>query len=982
MRRFVQNGRVLLFLALAILTSAQPLLAQSSTGEIKGMVTDQDGAALPGVTVTARNLANGVTRTAVSADQGAFLMPLMPVGSYEVTAELDGFKSSKLANIVVNIGSDARVAFTMRAAVAESITVEAEAPVVETTRTQLSSVVGEQYVANLPTNGRNFLDFTLTTPGVVKDVRLGDLSFGGQRGTLNSLVVDGGNNDNTFFGQALGRTGSGRAPYQFSQDAVREFQINSNAYSAEYGRAGGAVINVITKSGTNAFQGSAFYFARDESWNSNDYISELNNRPKGIYQYDQYGVSFGGPIVRDKHFFFFNYDAQRNTTPNLVVLNLPAGTPSDPDTLAGIATLQTKANSYDRNQDQDVYLLKTDSSLSIGQLSFRYNRQEFTGKNFENGGITNAEEHTGDSLVNTDTWSVSLISPLGSMLFNEARGQWAEDSEPGKANSADPEAVIRQSGQTVITIGRNFFSPRETTIERWQVADAVTAVRGNHSLKVGFDVSNDDILNFFPGNFSGSYQFDTIANFNKGIASRFLQAFAGPGTTGPTTEPNIRESALFVQDEWRPSTNWTVNLGLRYDKQDIEQPDTRNPDAALLAGGYDTSKIAEDSDNIGPRVGVAWDPRGDGHTVVRGGFGVFYGRTPAIMIGTAHSNNGINVQTITFTGALIPVYPNIYSQIPSGAVIPKPTIFAFDPDFENPSVLQASFGVDHELGNDLAVGLSYQFIEGNNLQRSIDVNVGSQGTVTTPISTGGSATYTRYGSDRPFANFSRVIAFESSADSKYYGASIELRKRFSQAWQANLSYTYGKAKDNRPDATAVVPGGSDDAKYAQDPHLAGEWSWSDNDVRNRVVLSGLWDTEGTFGRHDSGWQRALLDGWQISGIVTWQSGQPYSAVVLSDLNNDGNARNDLAPGTTRNQYRLDDYFSVDPRITKTIRLGRDTDLQLIAEAFNVFDEDNVSGERNVFYALTGGQLVPQTNFGTPTATAGPRIVQLAAKVRF
>jgi outer membrane receptor protein involved in Fe transport len=964
------------------LLAAPALVAQSSTGEIKGTVVDDGGAVLPGVTITARNPATGVTRTTVSGDQGTFLMPLMTVGTYEVVAELDGFQAAKFATVTVNIGSDARVSFTMRPAMAESITVEADAPVVETTRTQMSSVVGEEYVANLPTNGRNFLDFTLTTPGVVKDVRLGDLSFGGQRGTLNSLVVDGGNNDNTFFGQALGRTGSGRAPYQFSQDAVREFQINSNAYSAEYGRAGGAVINVITKSGTNELQGSAFYFARDEDWNANDYINELNNRPKGVYQYDQYGVSVGGPIVREKHFFFFNYDAQRNTTPNLVVPNIPASTPTDPNTIAGIAKLQTKANSYDRDQDQDVYFLKTDSSFSFGQLSFRYNRQEFTGKNFENGGITNAEEHTGDSLVTTDTYNVSLVSLLGTTLFNEARGQYAEDSEPGKANSDDPEAVIRQSGQTVLTIGRNFFSPRETTIERWQVADAMTWLRGNHVLKAGFDVSNDDILNYFPGNFSGSYQFDSIADYNIGKASRFLQAFAGPGTTGPTTTPDIRESAIFVQDEWRPSFNWTLNFGLRYDRQNIEQPDVQNPDAALLAAGYDTSYINEDDDNIAPRIGVAWDPRGDGQTVVRAGYGLFHGRTPAIMIGTGHSNNGINVQTITFTGALIPTYPNIYDEIPTGAVIPKPTIFVFDPEFENPTVHQASFGIDHELTNELAIGLSYQYIEGNDLQRSIDKNVGTAGTQTTPISTGGSATYTRYGSDRPFSNFGRVIAFESSADSKYYGISLELRKRFSYGWQANLSYTYGKAKDNKPDATAVVPGGSDDAKYAADPYFAGEWAWSDNDVRNRVVLAGLWDADSVAGNLDTGWERALLGGWQISGIITWQSGQPYSGVVLSDLNNDGNARNDLAPGTTRNQFRLDDYFSVDPRLSKSFGLGGDAELELIAEAFNVFNEDNVNGERNVYYALSGGKLVPQTNFGTPTSTAGPRIVQLAAKVRF
>ncbi len=203
-------------------------------------------------------------------------------------------------------------------------------PVIETNKSQVSSTISETSVQNLPVNGRNFIDFALLTPGVTKDVRSGDISFAGQRGTLNSLVVDGADNNNTFFGQSLGRTGSGRAPYQFSQDAVQEFQVNSNAYSAEYGRAGGAVINVVTKSGTNAFHGSAFEFLRDKKLNANDAINVLRNLPKSPYHFDQFGGTIGGPLRRDKDFFFFNYDGQRNTTPNTVFLNVPANAPTDP----------------------------------------------------------------------------------------------------------------------------------------------------------------------------------------------------------------------------------------------------------------------------------------------------------------------------------------------------------------------------------------------------------------------------------------------------------------------------------------------------------------------------------------------------------------------------------------------------------------------------------------------------------------------------
>jgi outer membrane receptor protein involved in Fe transport len=964
------------------------LLAQSSTGSISGTIVDDSGAALPGVTVSATNAATSAVRTAVTNGTGYYSVGLLPPGRYDVTASLDGFQPVRRDAVTVNIGGDTTLDVTLKVGVAETVTVTAAAPLIETERTQVSSVVNETAIQSLPVNGRNFIDFVLTTPGVVKDVRQGDISFAGQRGTLNSLVIDGANNDNTFFGQALGRTGSGRAPYQFSQDAVHEFQVNTNAYSAEYGRAGGAVINVVTKSGSNDLKGSLFYFLRDKDYNANDYINVINKRAKSLYHFDQYGATAGGPIVRERHFFFVNYDAQRNSIPNLVVLGRPtAGFPSDPDTLAGLAKLDALDNEYSRNQDQDVYLVKTDHELgNANHLTFRFNRQEFVGKNFENGGITNAEQHTGNSNVSTDTYALTFASTLSSSFLNEARFQYAKDQEPGLANSDLPETVIRQGGVTVLTIGRNFFSPRETTIKRYQIADTVTYLLGSHTLKGGFDYSHDDILNYFPGNFSGSYQFDSIADFNTGKASRFLQAFAGPGTTGPTTHPDIAESALFLQDEWRLMPSLTLNLGLRYDVQKIAQPDVRNPDAQLLAAGIDTSVVPEDTDNIGPRLGLAWTPGNDGRTSVRAGYGIFFGRTPAIMIGTAHSNNGINVQTITFTGAQIPTYPNIYSSLPAGASIPKPTIFAFDPDFQNPEVHQASLGVERGLTDDISIGLTYQHVQGNNLQRSIDYNVGPSTMVTTPIAGDGSATYKRYTNDRPLTNFQRVILFQSSADSRYNGYTVDLNKRFSHNWQARLAYTYSKVEDNRPDATAVVPGGSDDAKFIQDPlDIHGDWAPGDNDVRHRVVLSGVWDLDGYAGNLE-GWQKWLLGGWSLSGIAAYQTGQPYTAIVNTDLNNDGNTRNDRAPGFGRNTFRLPSTLSVDPRIAKTLPLPGSVRVQLIAEAFNVFDRSNVNSVRNTYYGFSGGQLVPQTNpatgFGSPVTSAGPRIVQLAARVTF
>ncbi|MDP9361402.1 MAG: carboxypeptidase regulatory-like domain-containing protein, partial [Acidobacteriota bacterium] len=569
--------------AVALLFAIVPFsaFAQSSNGSISGSVTDASGGALPGVTITVVNTGTGITRPSVSNTTGHYEIPLLPPGTYSVSSELSGFQPVRYGKVTVNVGTDVTINFKLKPGLAETVTVTAAAPLVETSRTQVSSVVNEKAIENLPTNGRNFIDFVLTTPGVVRDVRLGDISFAGQRGTLNSLVIDGANNDNTFFGQALGRTGSGRAPYQFSQDAVKEFQVNTNAYSAEYGRAGGAVINVVTKSGTNEFHGTAFDFLRDRKYNANDYINTIQSPPrvKGPYHFDQYGFSVGGPIVQEKHFFFANYDAQRNSIDNLVLLGVaPSAVPSDAASQAGYAKLVALSDTYQKMQNQDVFLLKTDHELfANNHLSLRYNRQKFTGGNFENGNSSNSVQHTGDSLVGTDTFSLVNSTVITNSLFNELRGQYAKDSEPGKANSADPEAQINQSSVRVVNIGRNTFSPRETTIKRHQIADTLTDVIGSHTVKGGFDVNQDKILNYFPGNFFGSYSFSSLANFQNGIAASYLQAFPGPGTSGPVTHPDMTEYAAFLQDGWQVRPTLTVNAGLRYDFQKIAQPTTRNP---------------------------------------------------------------------------------------------------------------------------------------------------------------------------------------------------------------------------------------------------------------------------------------------------------------------------------------------------------------------------------------------------------------------
>jgi len=998
-RRGVLNAVVPAGLVLILAVPVARAQSLAAGGAIEGTVTDESGGVLPGVNVTIRNMGTGIVRETQTDAKGVYRAPLLPVGTYEVTAALTGFATTKRPSLTLNIGQVLNADLTLKVASAqEEVTVTAEAPIVEPSRTHQASTVGERAVANLPVNGRNFIDFVLTTPGVNRDVRGGDISFAGQRGTLNSLVIDGADNNNTFFGQTLGRTGSGRAPYQFSQDAVQEFQVNRNAYSAEYGRAGGAVINVVTKSGTNDFHGSAFEFYRDKSLNANSYANKISVpiRARQPFRVNQFGGSLGGPVVKDKAFFFLSYDGQRQTIPNPIILTLPANLPTDADTQAALATARSKANDYEQARNQDVFLAKLDYQLDPRhRLTVRYNHQNFTGQNFENSGPTNAEEHSGNSLVRTRTVNGSLSSVFSSTFFNELRAQYARDSEPGLSNTNDPEVVLNQSGQRILTFGRNNFSPRETTIKRGQVADTVTWIRGVHSWKIGADVNHDSIFNFFPGFFGGSYTFNSLASFNRGIPNgsgeSYQQNFGGINTTGPETHPDILEFAAFVQDEWRVRKELTVTMGVRYDLQSFKQPHVRNPDPQLAAAGIDTSFLNTDKNNFGPRLGLAWTP--NSRTVFRAGYGLFYGRTPSIMVGTAHSNNGVNVISVRVSGNNAPKYPGTLSAPPVGVAGIKPSIFVFDKDYQNPMVHQASAGVEYALATDLSVGASYLFVAGRDLQRSRDFNVGTPAPVSVAVQGGGSVTVMRFPDVRPFANFDRIIRFESTAKSNYNGVTIEVKKRFRQSLQASFAYTLGKVQDTKPDATAVVPGNAgDDSKYASNPaDFQADYAPGDNDVRHRAVFSGYWDL--SYWKSSHGAARALLDGWSMSWIAALQSGQPYSEQVTNDLNNDGNRFNDIVPGS-RNTHRLPTSYNLDMRVSRRIPLGPKARLELIGEAFNVFNHTNITSQRTTLYNFTGGVLIPQLNLSNPRLNFGAdagtqvnfsdtqRIVQLAAKVTF
>lgn len=961
------------------------LWGQSEIGgaTINGSVTDPSGAVISGSKVTLKSSATGLVRSTESTGAGLYSFSHLPVSVYDVTVEAKGFKTSVRNDVTLSVGASVTLDIQLTlGSTSETVNVSADVPVVEATRSSSSTTVSSRAVADLPVNGRNFIDFTALTPGVIKDpTRGGDLSFAGQRGPANSLLVDGADSNNLFYAQATGRTGF--RPYAFSQDAVQEFQVNANSFPAEVGRAGGGAINVITKSGTNQYHGSAFEFYRDKGLNANTFINNSRGTKKTPYHYNQFGGSFGGPIVKDKLFFFVNYDGQRNTSSQVLA---PTTLPTA-DQLSVFAKYLTP---YQLGLNNNVALAKVDwNATDRDRLSVRYNMSRYTGVNQENFGLSSAQEHTGNNEVNTDNLAAVYTRTIGASTVWETRFNYVADAEPGYANAKAPEVVILNG----ITFGQNNFSPRYTNTKAYQPTSNVTLVKGRHTLKAGFDFNFARADNYFPGNFAGSYTFPSYSAFIAGTPSKFVQGFSGAGTTAPTSHPDVNEWALFVQDTYRVNDRLTLNLGLRYDYFAYRQPTTLNSNAQLTASGLSTNKIATDPSNIGPRFGFAYRVTKDDRVVVRGGYGIYFERTAGLLLSTAILQNGVDVLTYTLTKNL-PAYPNILTAAP-GASAP-PDIYVVDPNFKTPRTQQFSLQAEIRVSNNSSVTVGYLGVNGTHLTRTRDINLFPELPVTGGLCASAAgcffnvspiAYYRHNGAGaaaRPNATFGRISIFDSGANSLYHGGFVQYMHRFATNFQVLSSYTYSKVIDTRPANTSVVSGNAgDDAKVAQDTLQPNyDRGPGDGDIRHKFVFSGVWDLNYAKSLSNPV-ARAILNNWQLSLITQAQSGRPYNALVSGDPNGDANNGNDRVPGVGRNTVRGPWFVTPDVRLSRDIPLFRENvRLRLLGEAFNFVNRANFSTIQNTEYKFSSGTFTPLSNFLARTANFDPRIIQLAAKITF
>ena len=951
--------------------------AQATTGVLRGTTVDSATGRPVSANVTIRNVETNFTRTVKSSDQGVFVATLVPLGTYQVSARAVGYSPAARSNIAVNVGQTVEVPLAMTKSVTElaGVTVLGAATV-EATRTAAATRLPEAVVSALPNNGRNYLNLTLLTPNVaVTQGPDGDvLSVGGQRGIHNNVSVDGADFNNPFFGE---QRGGQRPAFTFNLDAVREMVVTAQGANAEFGRSSGGFVNVVTRSGTNELHGTLHYFGKDGALSSD--LSHANITVAPDFRQHQFGATLGGPIVKDRIFFFAAYDQQIYS--EVKQKSRPPSTAFDSlrsylDTAFG-AALRGDFGPIERSNDAQVAMVKLDwriNPINIASLKYNYTNSRQNNGTFDVdtwGRSSNAIEKDYSNAING-----SLISNLTNDIDNEFRFQLAREDRPRPYSGPQIPGQNRPFSDTGMDFvngfrfGMPFFIPIKAHDTRIQVLDNISLVRGNHLLKTGFEWNRTAETQTFIGFANGRFIFSSVNGFENYV--RFGNSYvecsnalgvvvatstvgtcpAGTSISGPvllylqqagvggrTVEDagtqNIpqHDFAAFIQDSWKPSPNLSVNYGLRWEGQ--LEPDPITPPSQVFfsdfigktvtnsTGTYtfpSDGKIPSDWKMFQPRLGIAWDVNGDGRDVVRASAGLYYARIPGLNLASTRSTNGSIGQTIfrnsALTGILGPP-PNYNSLLPAPAGAPfRPDIFVFDKNFENPRTFSASLGFEKEIFSQTAAAVNYMYAATDHLTRFINRNDAVFGQ---PWVSGLNGT----------ANgVSTLTTVESSAKSRYNGVTFSLTRLADPDFQYQVNYTVSVDKsddDNERDPFSF--------RYARADRLDREYNYSDRDQRHRFNLWALYKFPFEI---------------YANNRFSYYSAQPTSEKCGS--NNQGTGERATAPSDRicpngsillRNTIRRQNTFaSWDVRLSRPFRTRSNGAVEAIVEVFNVLNRDN------------------------------------------
>ncbi|HSA91483.1 MAG TPA: TonB-dependent receptor [Terriglobales bacterium] len=1008
-----------------LLLAIPSLLAHAqdaATGAIRGTVLDAAGARVPGAKVTAIHVHTAVTRSTRTDSEGQFWLQLLLPNEYEVHVSADGMRSERRTGLHVEVGAVVELEFRLAVAGPEPVvTVEGDAPLVETRPQAVSAVIDRRAIEELPLDGRRYTDLALLTPGTVQDPRgltsatNGDLAFGGVRGYQSSFLVDGADNNNAFFAQARGRY---RAPYQFSNEVVQEFRVSSNTYGAELGRAGGAVINVVTRSGSNQLHGSFFYFLRD---------SEFAAQPAGLPskpsdRRHQVGGTVGGRLIKNQVFYFLGFDQHIFHVPNVVLFGdgSPVVTPTADDfeatdqalVFAAAEDLSALGGEFESSLIGNAAFAKVDVALSPRHyLSGRLSTSRYYGDNnvfFDPSSPARnfAISSNGEEIVDTLSAVASLTSGLSFRATSHLRVQASWDNQRSRANSAEARTVI---SDVLEGFGRSSILPRQTDESRVHIAETLSLDGRRHSFKFGGDFSNVNITNTFPLLFGGQYTFRNIRvnpfTFQPqtfGLALTPLRAFAhevprfySQNFGSAASHPDTREYALFAQDTIRVTDRFALTLGVRWDLQTF-----RSDRLVTNPIWPDSGKVPTDTNNVAPRVGFALS-FGEGRPwVVRGGYGIFYTRIPQIYNSAIETENGLNNSHLILDNAdffdrmLFPTYPNplvacgvraVTCAAPASVTSRLTTeISSFARDFQTPFVQQASLTVEREVARRFAIGVAYLYVHGEHLIRARDVNLPEPVELTYPVFDDTTFSGDFFSVDsfstwqlapsltcpfppcinepvRPLAGVGAINVFDSAASSVYHGLTVSARRRMTDGLYFRVAYTFGQALDDNQDALLVGP-----VSVQNSFATRLERGRSVTDQRHRLAVSWIYEFK-HFGA-DQPTLRALFNDWRISGVFTRGSGRPVNARISGDANGDNNFSNDRLPGFRRNAFTGPDYATMDARLARRLFAARRVKLDLMVETFNVFNRNNKRvniGDDG--FADTAANFIPIT------ATAGGAI---------
>jgi outer membrane receptor protein involved in Fe transport len=969
----IRNTCRMVFAALLFAAAAATASAQQTTGTIAGRVLDEQKAAVPGATVTARNTATGFTRVEVSDAEGVYRITGLPVGSYTLGLEMSGFQP-QTRSVQVSVSETLTADFDLHIAkMAENVTVTAESPLVDTTSSAVGGVVDPRRVESLPLNGRQFANLAVTVPGVglgfhsdpTKSTQYSPQINGGNGRNVNYQIDGGDNNDDTVGGLLQ----------LFPLEAIQEFNFLTSRYKAEYGRSNGGVMNIVTKSGTNQYQGSAFELFRDKSMNAQTETERRSGIDKQDYRRNQFGGSVGGPIARDRaHFFFAAERTQQNTTQAVTTNGL----------------FPSQDGVYQTPYRETLLTGKATANLTPTQyLTVRYGRNQ----NSQPYGATPlaTPDDWGDSENHFNSINLNHNASLKGSRLNEFVFQYADFDNHISARSNAPN----QSFPNGVTIGQNLNTPQSTAQKKYQFRDDFSwhvAGKGGlgHDFKVGANFINEPHLFITFNTAKGVVQYTHLTNDVNGPLSTVQMNDGDSSANIP-----LKQYAVYAQDDWRASDRLTVNLGVRYDLvRGLQFDQSKNPNYVLAqqlgaAGrfanvvGYENFGLSpkDDTNNVQPRLGAVWDVRGDSRDLIRAGWGIYtdFGYTNSNVLFAAADASGSGFGAVFSAtdpngiknpdGSFWTVGQSLnniagQNQVTAGSF----PLFGqwVDPRLQMPYQMQANAGWSHQLTADTVISADYVNSLGRDLNYRLRLNQIIPGAGVRQITSALSSPLSPNApSNRPAVSLGK---------STYNALILGARRRLSKGLDFSIGYTLSSGTSNIGNASDELNTSNVQNPFdpVNDPRQVGPNVTTD--ARHRVNISGVIQVKG---------------GFQIAPFYIFRSALPVNLVDGRDLNGDGDAFDipseafavdsfDVATGKTTmkdigacthiNCGRGMSQQQFNLRVSKSFPLMGRARVEAIGEIFNLFNNVNPSGFRARVTVPTTG--LPDANLLQPTTFSG------------